>query len=173
MDVFYEMVRCHEENTQIWADRAGELEKWADHLLNHRDQRELYSRLSLHHLEIVAHSPRLKEKMLDKLNHKILQYDALLRERAALLAVQQARVLELGRRVQERAHALEPAAMLYQADSRPAVAHLLELSYDIGGLYALQHHKMLDFLNHNGRDKSAFLFADVFAAFLQGVGSKG
>ncbi len=172
LTAFYEMVKYHENNVLDWTESAGELDKYSESLLNHREQRELYTRLSVDHLEVVSKYPRLKDKLLEKLNHKILHYDAWLRERAAQLASQQDRILELSRLCQQLALALEPATMLYLADSRPPLANLLELTYDIVRLYALQHHKMLLFLNHGGRDKSAFLFAADFASFLQCVGSK-
>jgi len=173
LTAFQKLVRYHEQNAQTWADRAGELSKWAENLLNHREQRELYTRLSIHHLSITRQCPRIKEKLIEKLNEKILYYEALLREGAALLAAQQKDILRLSRCVQELAAAVETPSMLFQADSRPPLSHLLELSFDIVGLYALQHHKMMIFLNQNGKDTSAFLCGESFAAFLIDVGCKG
>ena len=171
---FQKLVSYHEQCTQAWEQSSGELAKWAENLLNHREQRQLYTRLPVHHLSITRQCPRIKEKIIEKLNQKILHYEALLRDRAALLAAQQADILALSGRVQELAAAVEPpAAMLFQADSRPPLSQLLELSYDIVGLYTLQHHKMRVFLNQSGQDKTAFLCGEAFATFLKDVGSKG
>jgi hypothetical protein len=169
---FQKLVSYHEQCTQAWEQSAGELSRWAENLLNHREQRQLYTRLPIHHLSITRQCPRIKEKLIEKLNQKILHYDALLRDRATHLAAQQAEILVLSCRVQELAAAVEPPAMLFQADSRPPLSQLLELSYDIVELYTLQHHKMQVFLNQNGQDKTAFLCGEAFATFLKDVGSK-
>ena len=173
LTVFYEMESYHENSVQAWTERSAQLETWTEGLLNHREQRELYTRLPVHQLDIVIKSPRLKDKLLHKLNLKINSYDALLRDQLGELEEQLERVRQLSGRCQELALAIPPAALLYQTDSRPPLSSLLEICYDIDQLYTLQHHKMMVFLNQEaGWDKSAFLFAEPFGYFLRGVGSK-
>jgi hypothetical protein len=172
LSVFYEMVEYHEKNVQVWHKAADELRKLKDCLLNHREQRELYRRLTVDHLDIAVHSPGLKDKLLHKLNLKIVQLDAQLRDYLLVLDEQLEQVEALSCRCEQLLASLPPSLMLYPTNSRPPLANLLERCFDIVELYVFQKHKMLVFLNNDGQDKSAFLVAESFSTFFENVGSQ-
>ena len=141
------VLTAHRENLEVWRGQEKELTKLTTAFSNHTNQRTLFNATDVSETILAAAYTDVKYQLLDKLDMKIMEYDAELRRKISLLEDQMQRISSLCTACTLHVRDIEFPELMNLKSTLLPTALLIEFVFDVEQVYSRARHQMLHFLN--------------------------
>jgi len=93
--LYAEVVQMHESNRKFWSESEKDILKNVNSLMNHNEQTEKFSKLTVSHLQLISQFPDIRQQLLYKLSSLSQQFETKLTEYAEIFEEQCIKLQEL------------------------------------------------------------------------------